>query len=132
MRLLQQQQPGEDTTDIIAAAAAMQSPELSSCYEDTDTLRRCLLSGYFNNVAQLAADGNYRTVRGNVAVQTHYTCDFYRFGSVPEWVLFHEVIASSTMPLMRIVSKVNPLWILREGQHYYSKPDSKLMGPSPK
>jgi ATP-dependent RNA helicase DDX35 len=38
---------------------------LESCEGDAKRLRRCLVSGYWRNVARWAADGTYRSVRGN-------------------------------------------------------------------
>jgi HrpA-like RNA helicase len=63
----------DDNSDV-----ANVSSELTSCYEDTESLLRCLLAGYFNNVAQLQSTGQYVTVRGRVEVQMHYTSDYYR------------------------------------------------------
>jgi hypothetical protein len=79
------------------------------------------------------------TITGAVVVTITFSKEISQFvaicrfsaGGIPEWVLFHEIVASN-VPLMRIITKVNPLWILREGQHYYAKPDAKLMGPTNK
>ena len=50
----------------------------ASCGEDNITLRKCLISGYFSNVAKLSSNGQYRTVRGNVSVSTHPNSVFSR------------------------------------------------------
>ena len=43
----------------------------SSCGEDMITVRKCLVAGYFGNVAKLSSNGQYLTVRGNVSVTPH-------------------------------------------------------------
>jgi ATP-dependent RNA helicase DDX35 len=36
-----------------------------SCDNNTDTIRKCIIHGYFANAAQLQPDGSYRTIRGS-------------------------------------------------------------------
>ncbi|RPD79719.1 hypothetical protein L226DRAFT_178125 [Lentinus tigrinus ALCF2SS1-7] len=38
---------------------------LDSCEGDAKRLRKCLVTGYWRNVARWAADGTYRAVRGD-------------------------------------------------------------------
>lgn len=51
---------------------------LESCEGDAKRLRRCLVSGYWRNGARWAADGTYRSVRGNVVrtcwLRIHSVC----------------------------------------------------------
>ena len=39
---------------------------LESCEGDIKRLARCLVSGYWRNGARWAADGTYRSIRGNI------------------------------------------------------------------
>jgi ATP-dependent RNA helicase DDX35 len=97
------------------------SPEgtiFSSCEDDTETIRKCLVSGYFSNAAQLGAGGKYWTIRGHVSVDLHANCVFSRFGTLPEWVIFHDVIHTSNI-CIREVSRIEPRWLLELAQHYY-------------
>eukprot|EP00602_Paraphysomonas_sp_CaronLab_P003104 CAMPEP_0185033384 /NCGR_PEP_ID=MMETSP1103-20130426/22251_1 /TAXON_ID=36769 /ORGANISM="Paraphysomonas bandaiensis, Strain Caron Lab Isolate" /LENGTH=635 /DNA_ID=CAMNT_0027569627 /DNA_START=40 /DNA_END=1944 /DNA_ORIENTATION=+ len=58
---------------------------LASCEEDNETIRRCIVAGYFANVAQLGSGGMYWTVRGRIPVTVHPSSVLARFGAPPEW-----------------------------------------------
>jgi ATP-dependent RNA helicase DDX35 len=44
-----------------------------SCGDDTVTIRKCLVNGYFSNAAKLSSSGDYMTVRGSNHVVAHPT-----------------------------------------------------------
>lgn len=44
--------------------------ELTSCYDDTECILRCVLSGYFSHVAQMQPNGMYATTRGTPQSKT--------------------------------------------------------------
>ena len=92
---------------------------IASCGHDSDTVRRCLISGYFANCAQLGSDGLYHTVKGKVSVMAHPSSVIALFGAPPEWVIFNEVVHSKTAQ-MREITKIDPKWLLTEAHHYYS------------
>ena len=64
---------------------------IQSAGEDHDTVRRCIVAGFFSHVAQLQPDTSYRTVRDGRRVVVHPSSVLFRFGQTPEWVVFHEV-----------------------------------------
>jgi HrpA-like RNA helicase len=112
---------------IAAAAAAaagvggseVHAVSLASCGDDHETVRKCLVCGYFANAAQLGSGGKYWTVRGRVPVSLHPTSVLARFGAPSEWVIFHEVTHGDASIEIREVSKIEPRWLLEFAHHYY-------------
>jgi ATP-dependent RNA helicase DDX35 len=105
-------------------------------------IRRCLVTGYFANVAKLATDGKYRTLRGAMRVEPlAQTSVVARYGTPPEWVIFHECMTTTTsrqqqqqqsqqsltmqntavdeVASMREVTRIEPLWLSELAPHYY-------------
>lgn len=91
---------------------------IASCGEDTEMIRKCLVMGYFSNAAQLGHGGKYWTVRGRVPVSVHQTSIYARFGTLPEWVIFHDVLHTSDI-FIREITKIEPRWLLELASHYY-------------
>jgi HrpA-like RNA helicase len=102
-----------------AVAAEGHAVSLASCGDDHETVRKCLVCGYFANAAQLGSGGKYWTVRGRVPVSLHPTSVLARFGAPSEWVIFHEVTHGDTSTEIREVSKIEPRWLLEFAHHYY-------------
>jgi ATP-dependent RNA helicase DDX35 len=92
---------------------------ISSCGDDDETVRKCLVCGYFANAAQLGSGGKYWTVRGRISVSLHPTSVLSRFGAPSEWVIFHEVTHGDASTDIREVSKIEPRWLLEFAHHYY-------------
>jgi ATP-dependent RNA helicase DDX35 len=112
---------------------------ISSCGDDTVAIRKSLISGYFANAAQLGSDGKYRTLRylsinltnylsiyltflflrGQTPVSPHHTSVIARFGALPEWVVFNDVVHSK-QTLIREITAIQPRWLMERAQHYYS------------
>ncbi len=92
----------------------------SSIYDES-SIRRCLVSGYFSNAAQLQSNGKYKTLRGDlVYVSPHRYSILNRFHALPEWVIYHEVISSSASTSIREITKIHPRWLVELAGHYYS------------
>lgn len=70
-------------------------------------LARCLVTGFFANVAKLSPDGHYRTVRDGTVIAIHPSSVLAHFGSPPEWILFHDISKTSQL-FARDVSVVDP------------------------
>lgn len=92
---------------------------VSSCGEDDVAIRKCLLSGYFSNVAKLNSDGTYHTLRANVSVVPHPTSVIARFNYLPEWVMYNEVHLSKSIQVTEL-TKIDPKWLVAIAPHYYS------------
>ncbi|CAM9913588.1 unnamed protein product, partial [Laminaria digitata] len=97
---------------------ALPGQQFSSCDDDVNALRRCLVAGFFANVAKLSPDGRYRTVRDNTVIAIHPSSVLAHFGSPPEWILFHEISKTSQL-FARDVSVVDPRWLIELAPHFY-------------
>lgn len=71
---------------------------------------RCLVAGFFANVAKLSPDGRYRTVRDSTVVAIHSSSVLAHFGSPPEWILFNEISKTSQL-FARDVSVIDPRYV---------------------
>ena len=81
--------------------------QICSCDGNPQTIRKCLVSGLFANVAKLGTDGHYHTIRAALPVRIHqssaiiqqyqaYKQSFRRGvdeGGLPEWILYNEVLS---------------------------------------
>lgn len=99
-----------------------------SCKDDLDTIRKCVVSGYFSNAAQKQPDGSYKSIRGgqvrriksrvlNVKIM-HIHPSSVLFKYPPEWVVFTEVI-HTTKEYMRDVMSIDPTWLPELAPHFY-------------
>uniref|UniRef100_A0AAV1VCI7 RNA helicase n=1 Tax=Peronospora matthiolae TaxID=2874970 RepID=A0AAV1VCI7_9STRA len=95
------------------------------------TIRKCLVSGYFANAAKLHADGIYRTLRDQRAVQLHRTSVYYHMGTLPDWIIFHQSVLT-TEEFVRDVSKIDPRWLVDHSPDFYRTKDvsSAISGSS--
>eukprot|EP00276_Gloeochaete_wittrockiana_P016285 CAMPEP_0184349888 /NCGR_PEP_ID=MMETSP1089-20130417/37332_1 /TAXON_ID=38269 ORGANISM="Gloeochaete wittrockiana, Strain SAG46.84" /NCGR_SAMPLE_ID=MMETSP1089 /ASSEMBLY_ACC=CAM_ASM_000445 /LENGTH=713 /DNA_ID=CAMNT_0026682391 /DNA_START=68 /DNA_END=2209 /DNA_ORIENTATION=+ len=78
-------------------------------------IRKCLVSGYFMQVAHLERNGHYLTVKDNQVVALHpSTCLDHK----PEWVLYNEFVLT-TKNFIRTVTEVKGEWLMEVAAHYY-------------
>jgi len=89
---------------------------LLSSKEDTVAIRKCIVSGFFANAAQLQPDATYRTIRGSQILCIHPSSVLFK--TVPEWVIFHEVVLTSK-EYMRDVTSIEPIWLFELAPHFY-------------
>ena len=117
-RLMQRAREMRRNLERLLARVLGEGMIFASCQEDFECVQRCLVTGYFSNAAQLSPDGSYRTIRGRCRVGVHQTSIYHRFGTLPEWIIFHELvhIKESTA---RDITKVDPRWFLELASHYY-------------
>lgn len=97
--------------------------EISSCGDDNEVVRRCVVAGFFANAARLDHEGRYRTVRDGRCVQLHPTSVLARFGQAPEWIVFNDVVLTST-EYIRECSVIDPRWLLQLAPHFYESRDN--------
>ena len=83
---------------------------------DHITIRKCILHGYFTNVARLQPDGTYNTLQGNDQLCLHPSSILCSYP--PEWVMFHEVVHTSR-EYMHDASHIEPSWLLEVAPQYY-------------
>lgn len=93
---------------------------LDSCGNDTIAIRKCIVSGYFANAAQLGNDGNYWTLKGRRVVALHPNSVYFKFGIPPEWVIFNDVVHSKIAQI-RDVTKIDAHWLVETANHYYEQ-----------
>jgi len=95
---------------------------LSTEFHDKDyypNIRRCLVAGYFMQVAHLEKSGHYLTVKDNQVVALHpSTCIQHK----PEWVLYNEFVLTSKN-FVRTVTQVRGEWLLEIAPSYYNVSD---------
>jgi len=80
-----------------------------SCGENFDPIRKCLLTGFFENLAYLTQEKKYITVNAKKECKIHPTSTL--FHSYPHCVLYTEIIETS-QPFMRYVTVVDKEWLL--------------------
>ncbi len=90
--------------------------------EDPKVIRRCIVTGYFANAAQLQPNGTYRTVRGggsgsgDIELLIHPSSVMHQ--TAPNWVVFHDMV-ETTKRYMRDVIVIEPMWLPELAPHYY-------------
>ena len=108
-----------NTTNNINKSMKIDSLPIASCVDDFNTIKKCLLSSLFMNVAKQSHDGFYYTIKSHVKVTPHSSSIYTMFGTPPEWVIYNELIQHTT-PHMKNISSIQPLWIIDVAKHYYN------------
>ena len=82
--------------------------EVKSSADEHEAILRCILTGYFTNIAQKQGDGSYRNIRSKERLQVHATSIL----SVvyPEWIVYHQIVKSS-LYYIHNASQIYPEWI---------------------
>ncbi|KAL6078692.1 RNA helicase [Balamuthia mandrillaris] len=78
-------------------------------------IRKCLVSGFFMQVAHLERTGHYLTVKDNQVVALHPSTSL---DHKPEWCLYNEFVLTSKN-YIRTVTEVRGEWLLEVAPHYY-------------
>ena len=79
-------------------------------------IKRCILEGFFMQVAHLEKSGHYLTMRDNQVVLIHPSSVLEHR---PEWVLYHEYVLTSKN-YIRTVMEVKPEWLLEVSPEYFN------------
>ncbi|CAL1164134.1 unnamed protein product [Cladocopium goreaui] len=96
----------------------LQLPMVSTDFRDKEyypNIRKCLVAGYFMQVAHLEKSSHYLTVRDNQVVALHPSTGITH---KPEWVLYHEFVLTSKN-FIRTVTQVRGEWLLEIAPSYY-------------
>ncbi|XP_046467981.1 ATP-dependent RNA helicase DHX33 [Neodiprion pinetum] len=96
----------------LAVLAERANLEKSSCGSSTESLRKALLEGLFDNLAELQRDQTYVTVSTRQPVAIHPSSVLH--GSKPGLVLFTEVVATGRC-FLRNVSTIESSWLEGKG-----------------
>ncbi|XP_074646855.1 putative ATP-dependent RNA helicase DHX35 isoform X2 [Tubulanus polymorphus] len=90
---------------------------LVSCDGDVDTIRQCIVMGFFANAARLHYSGAYLTIKDEYTLNIHPTSVLYT-EKPPEWIVFNEVVQTKK-DFMRDVTVIEPEWLYELAPHYY-------------
>jgi len=88
----------------------------STLDEDGEDITKCLLKGYFLNIAQKQYDGSYKSLRSNIILHLHPTSVLYTI--LPDYVFYSNVV-TSTKNYMKDASKIDKSWIMEIANNYY-------------
>ncbi|KAG0148983.1 hypothetical protein CROQUDRAFT_359561 [Cronartium quercuum f. sp. fusiforme G11] len=81
-------------------------------------IRRCLVSGYFRNVARMNEDGSYRSAREGTVLHVHPSSVMFNRRPETGWVLFHEVMETKKT-FIRDLTVIDPDWLPELAGHFY-------------
>jgi len=91
---------------------------VSSDFHDKEyypNIRKCLVAGFFMQVAHLEKSGHYLTIKDNQVVALHPSCNLQH---KPEWVLYNEFVLTSKN-FVRTVTQVRGEWLVDIAPQYY-------------
>lgn len=88
--------------------------------DSTEQVRRCFVTGFFNNVATLRPDKTYRTVLGNQLVYVHPSSVLFGIKPQPACLLYNELVHTSKS-YMRDVTPISNKWLVEIAPHIFSK-----------
>ncbi|KAK9509920.1 hypothetical protein O3M35_004807 [Rhynocoris fuscipes] len=83
---------------------------MSTCGQNFDKIRQCLITGFFMNLAELQRDKKYLTIGTRQTVTIHPSSVLH--GSLPHLVLYTELVQTGKC-FMRYVTPVDPEWVQR-------------------
>ena len=94
-----------------------------------ESIRKCIVSGFFSNAAKLDSSGQYRTVKDRIVVQIHPSSIYSTLGNLPTWIIYHELVLVETRQIRDLCS-VDPRWLLELAPEYYATRDTQVSGSS--
>ncbi|EEQ97718.1 ATP-dependent RNA helicase, putative [Perkinsus marinus ATCC 50983] len=95
----------------------LNTPSLARNHPDfTNNVRKCILSGFFMQVAHLQKAGVYLTTREHQVVMLHPSTVIQH---KPEWVLYHELVLTAKN-YIRTVMTIKGEWLLELAPGYYN------------
>lgn len=91
---------------------------ISSCGNDDEAIRKCIVSGFFANVARYHPSGEYRSIKNNRSLHLHPTSVLSTERKPPKLLVFHQVLCTSK-DFMRDVTVIKLPWLLELASSYY-------------
>ena len=82
---------------------------------ETSKIRRCLLSGFFSQIAYYDHTGLYVTVRGEKSFKAYKGSAVMYRKEFPKWVMFTDVLQNS----LKDLSEIEPTWLEQLAPHFY-------------
>ena len=90
--------------------------DIVSCGSRVIQVQRAICSGFFRNTAKKDPQEGYRTLTDGHVVFIHPSSAL--FHRQPEWVIFHEVVAT-TKEYMREVTSIDPRWLVEFAPSFF-------------
>jgi ATP-dependent RNA helicase DDX35 len=89
----------------------------------SEQVLKCVLAGFFQNVARLHGSGKYRTIQGGALVSISKDSVLEKFpdGRPCHWVVFHQAASNNGEIEVYECSSISPQWLLDVKKHYYQK-----------
>lgn len=108
------------TIKAIGLAAGLGAAGGGGTLERSKAIRRCVTAGFFFNVAKLANDGRYYTMRKNIMVMPSQSSVFHTHGVSSEYILFCETHDGGRGGIeLRNVSTIDARWLRELASHYW-------------
>ena len=82
---------------------------------NTSLIKKCLLSGYFTQIAILQKNNVYLTVKDSQVVVSHPSTVL---NHKPEYVLYHELVLTKKN-YMRTIIDIKPIWFFEIAPQYF-------------
>lgn len=99
--------------------------EISSNFNDFDSIKKAITSGFFHHSARLQRSGAYRTIKNPQTVHIHPSSGLAQV--LPRWAIYHELVLT-TKEYMRQVTELKPEWLVDIAPHYYQLKDVEDSG----
>ncbi|KAK4312289.1 hypothetical protein Pmani_016270 [Petrolisthes manimaculis] len=96
---------------------------ISSCQQNFDAVRRCLVAGLFTSVSELQLDGRYLTLAAKQEATIHPSSVL--FGGKPAYVLFTELVHTG-QTYMHVNTPVDAQWLYDVAPEYFRKRHIKI------
>jgi ATP-dependent RNA helicase DDX35 len=104
-------------TWLNSIANTLGSSGIRSCGDDTVSIRKAVVSGFFSKAAQAVADGTFRCVRDRSLV-LHIDPASCLAQRTPGWVVFHELVETDRC-YMSECSVIEADWLVECASQYY-------------
>ncbi|TQN75154.1 putative ATP-dependent RNA helicase DHX35 [Colletotrichum shisoi] len=111
----------DESLSSAAAAAAAQQRQQENNVVKAEQIRRCLTSGYFAHAARMQPDGTFLNVSGETTLHAHPSS--LMFNRKADWVIFHEVMETSSKIFIRDVTKIDKNWLVEYAPEFYQVVD---------
>lgn len=105
-------------TQLQSIMSRCQLEMISTDFESKDyyiNIRKCLVEGFFMQIAHLERNGHYLTVKDHQVVTLHPSCCL---DHKPEWTLYNEFVLT-TKNFIRTVTDIRGSWLIEIAPHYY-------------
>ena len=94
--------------------------QLISAGRNYNSIRRCIVSGYFTHAAKKDPQEGYRTLVEGTPTYIHPSSALFNHN--PEWLVYHELVLT-TKEYMRNTLAIDPKWLVELAPNFYRQAD---------